>query len=247
MATSSSAMIDGGTKKLITFNARGMKPDVDLEVLGTHMYVHSAILKLHSTFFFKFLDSPDKLLPVSVSASGIIYEWVTSVDADGSWALVDHCSQKKASVGNREYNGEKSTQINAFNKLLCAIYGERFEFQSIQELVLVAHLADYYCSLAVLSKAVDGALLRSSLNFKESALVGIQGSLVKYYKEVFRILSSPSGLVGATASGDQPLMANNLKLERGDVKSGEGDYQDYFLCAVVTDEDLPWDVSQLDW
>jgi hypothetical protein len=44
----------------IVFNARRLAPDVRLRVVETEIYVHSTILKLHSAFFFKFLDSPDK-------------------------------------------------------------------------------------------------------------------------------------------------------------------------------------------
>tara|TARA_R110002060_G_scaffold4952_11_gene7695 strand:- start:593 stop:877 length:285 start_codon:yes stop_codon:yes gene_type:complete len=38
----------------------GLKPDVRFDVLGKDYHVHSALLKLHSAFFAKFLDSADK-------------------------------------------------------------------------------------------------------------------------------------------------------------------------------------------
>lgn len=39
------------------------KPDVRIIALGWEYHVHSVMLKLHSDFFFKFLDSADKPLP----------------------------------------------------------------------------------------------------------------------------------------------------------------------------------------
>ena len=341
MANFTSATTCPGLTKTITFNARGMERDVDLEVLGTHMYVHSAMLKLHSVFFYKFLDSADKALAPLTPPNGFRYTWVTSVDIDGTWALVDHCSQKvglenieiftglsslkqKSSVGQHEYKGDKNTQINAFHNLLCAIYGERFEFQSIEDLVLVTNLADYYCALPVVSKTIDGALLRRPISFKNDALVGLQVSYKLRHAEILREcvcflagnldldldMSSVDSILRSVVdkarqgvyeklarahievmrlvfndtsfkkefnivhnSGiskrefnlpryyaklfeevkfyHQPamwsLMDNNLMLERGNVTPGEGVFGDKFLCAVVSDDDLPWDVSQLDW
>jgi hypothetical protein len=47
-------------------------------------------LKLHSEFFFKFLDSADKKDLAVSNGEGIKYEWVPKVDEDGlGWALVD--------------------------------------------------------------------------------------------------------------------------------------------------------------
>lgn len=81
--------------KPTVFFARGYEPDVRLHVLDRAVYhVYSVILKLHSNFFFKFLD--EKQAAVATSASGTIgsgngqfkYEWVTQVDKDRTWSLV---------------------------------------------------------------------------------------------------------------------------------------------------------------
>jgi hypothetical protein len=74
----------------IIFKARGLNVDVRLRAFETEFQVHSVILKIHSAFFFKFLDSADKTttLANATPVGGFKYEWVTKVDEDGSWALV---------------------------------------------------------------------------------------------------------------------------------------------------------------
>jgi hypothetical protein len=72
----------------IVFQARGLQPDLQLWVFETTFHVHSIFLKMHSEFFFKFLDSSDKKDPAPSNAEGFKYEWVTKVDEAG-WALVD--------------------------------------------------------------------------------------------------------------------------------------------------------------
>ena len=80
------------------FFARGRAPDVRLHVLDRAVFhVHSVILKLHSNFFFKFLDSPDKAAAVPVQG-GLGYEWVTKVDEDGSRSLVAAMDRKVSSI-----------------------------------------------------------------------------------------------------------------------------------------------------
>lgn len=60
-------------------------------------HVHSVILKLHSNFFFKFLDSPDNSAAVPVQG-GLRYEWVAKGDEDGSRSLVAAMDGKVSSI-----------------------------------------------------------------------------------------------------------------------------------------------------
>jgi hypothetical protein len=70
----------------IVFKARGMKPDVCLQVFDTNFHVHSVVLKLHSHFFYTFFDSADKS---GTRGGAFKYEWVTKVVDDGKdWQLV---------------------------------------------------------------------------------------------------------------------------------------------------------------
>jgi hypothetical protein len=83
----------------IIFKARGLNADVRLRAFDTEFRVHSVILKIHSAFFFKFLDSADKTaaLADSTPVGGFKYEWVTNIDEDGSWSLVAKGNQDKVS------------------------------------------------------------------------------------------------------------------------------------------------------
>lgn len=72
----------------VVFKARGLTPDVCLEVFDNRFHVHPTILKLYSHFFFTFFDSADKSGGSSESG-GFKYEWVTKVVDDGNdWQLV---------------------------------------------------------------------------------------------------------------------------------------------------------------
>jgi hypothetical protein len=74
----------------IIFKARSLNADVRLRAFDTEFHVHSVILKIHSAFFFKFLDSPEKTSTLAdpTPAGRFKYEWVTKADEDGTWALV---------------------------------------------------------------------------------------------------------------------------------------------------------------
>ena len=89
--------------------------DTKLEVLGQVFVVHSILLKLHSKFFLRFLDSPEKdgrpagtewnlmhLVPVLTLIAGggaFKYEWVSQIDDDGNgWSLVSSTSPMVSSV-----------------------------------------------------------------------------------------------------------------------------------------------------
>jgi len=86
------------------FSSPGQAPDVRLNALGINeFHVHSFLLKHHSAFFRKFLDSPDKqqgdnprnaeeLTAVKMRVGKVTkfrYEWVTQFDEVGrGWHLV---------------------------------------------------------------------------------------------------------------------------------------------------------------
>lgn len=72
----------------IIFTSQG-PPDVRLNVLSQEYHVHSVVLKLHSAYFWKFLDSPDKT-DDPPTGTAFKYEWVTKVDEEdkSGWQLV---------------------------------------------------------------------------------------------------------------------------------------------------------------
>jgi len=101
-------------KSPIIFQSPGLKPEVSLKIFNVEFHVHSVLLKLHSAFFRKFLDSPDKIVPPADSTihsgngsasttppeasalrpslifSNFKYTWVTKADDDDfhKWHLV---------------------------------------------------------------------------------------------------------------------------------------------------------------
>lgn len=78
--------------KLKVFSIPGHTPDTRFMLFNeTEIHVHSVILKLHSAFFRKFLDSPDKK-PAEASAK-FRYEWVSEIEEDGDWHMIDKCHE----------------------------------------------------------------------------------------------------------------------------------------------------------
>ncbi len=68
----------------IVFRFPGLIADARLVVFEQEFHVHSIVLKFHSAFFRKFLDSAEKNVNLSTPFK---YEYTTVVDDDGVWAL----------------------------------------------------------------------------------------------------------------------------------------------------------------
>ncbi|TVY47964.1 hypothetical protein LOCC1_G002625, partial [Lachnellula occidentalis] len=136
-------------------------PNTRLRVFGQDFHVHSSYLKLHSAFFRKFLDSPEK--EIDTTSSGFRYEWVTKEDKDGTWSLVWAGSAEKSGTVSDigKFTGDQNAQISAFTIVIQAIYNWRFIIQSPAQLCLATELADYYCTLPSLSKSLYVAFGRS--------------------------------------------------------------------------------------
>lgn len=61
-------------------------PDTRLKVFKKEFHCHSNILKEHSEYFARFMDSVDKK-GQQKGTREFRYEYVTKVDSDGTWAL----------------------------------------------------------------------------------------------------------------------------------------------------------------
>jgi hypothetical protein len=70
----------------IIFTTPGTKPDACLYVFSKEFHVSSASLKLNSTYFRKWLEPSEGIIPTSIR-SGFASEWFTQVNGDGTWAL----------------------------------------------------------------------------------------------------------------------------------------------------------------
>jgi hypothetical protein len=72
----------------IIFSSPDLKPDVRLKVFNQEFHVHSVILRLHSAYFRRFLDSPEKP-DKALTVGGIFkYDYISIIDEDGGdWGL----------------------------------------------------------------------------------------------------------------------------------------------------------------
>ncbi|KAF7903040.1 hypothetical protein EAF00_002942 [Botryotinia globosa] len=111
---------------------------------------------MHSAFFRKFMDSPDKI-PAKAGAA-FAYEWVDEVDDDGSGWHVVADSNKKSSTQISEGILEPETEV--FLSMLNCIYRIPFEINSMQ-LIELSTLADYYRCLPAASNKLYACLYMS--------------------------------------------------------------------------------------
>ncbi len=75
-------------KKPINF-CTNVEADTLLRVFDQDFHAHSAILKMHSTLFRTFFDSPDKVAKGSSTKDKFKYEWVTNIEPlEREWTLV---------------------------------------------------------------------------------------------------------------------------------------------------------------
>lgn len=71
----------------LKYHVHKQAPNMRISLFGRQeLHVHSDMLKQHSEFFRKFLDSPDKI-PYPID-SDWQYDWVSEIEEDGSWHLV---------------------------------------------------------------------------------------------------------------------------------------------------------------
>jgi hypothetical protein len=155
------------SKSPMVFQTPDLKPDVSLRVFDFEFHVHSVLLKLHSAFFRKFLDSPDKTAlqspgnletppaVVNFYTDKFKYDWVTEVDGYTTWHLVVRKDQ--APLDLFSFKGDRSFEIGIFEKMLCAIYHRPYKIDKGAELTSLTSLADYYCALPIVSRTLDSA------------------------------------------------------------------------------------------
>ncbi|PQE22580.1 hypothetical protein CJF31_00001490 [Rutstroemia sp. NJR-2017a BVV2] len=143
----------------VVFQLATHPPDVKLKIFDDlEFHAHSTILKKQSAFFRAFMDSPDKRLPLTGEWK---YEWVSVVDDDGTWSLVDIRHAPKDN--NNPLEGDKSLQQTAFKKFIGVFYQQPWRIANTEELDLVIEMADYYCALPVVSGAFSAAFHRSKM------------------------------------------------------------------------------------
>ncbi|KAF7859485.1 uncharacterized protein EAF02_010933 [Botrytis sinoallii] len=144
------ALSDGGSApqmQIKKYVVLGQLPDTRFRLFEKiEIHAHSPLLKMHSAFFRKFMDSPDKV--PSRAGAAFVYEWVDEVDDDGSGWHVVADSNKKSSNKLSEGISEPATEV--FVSMLNCIYRIPFEIDS-EQLIELTKLADYYRFLPAVS------------------------------------------------------------------------------------------------
>ncbi|CAG8979882.1 hypothetical protein HYALB_00002656 [Hymenoscyphus albidus] len=147
----------------VVFRTPGETVDTLLSVLGQDYHVYSSILKRHSNFFRKFLDSPDK--SGKPASAQFRYHYVTVIDKDDAKAWFLESSEMGTPATADQIAGltDMDQQSDAFSDLLKAMYHRPFKVQNFSHLLVITAIADIYCALPILSAALSGALLGSRM------------------------------------------------------------------------------------
>ncbi|KAH6723081.1 hypothetical protein BKA61DRAFT_5312 [Leptodontidium sp. MPI-SDFR-AT-0119] len=166
----------------IVFISPGSEPDVRFRVFDDEYHLHSTVLKYHSRFFRQFLDSPDK--PAGPASKSFCYEYVSFFDKDGSdWSLQP--ASKALQRLDAPAGFDFVTESKAFGKYLCALYTRPYVIDHPQELIVMMRMADYYCTLPILSATLF------VLNSEQELFSDFVGSLIfaardLHHAELFR-------------------------------------------------------------
>ncbi|TGO24739.1 hypothetical protein BPAE_0096g00450 [Botrytis paeoniae] len=153
---------DGPASPIVhTFHLTGHEVDVKLSIFDElQLYVHSVVLKLHSAFFRRFLDSSNKN-GNGENTGSFKYEWATVYNDDGSWSLFDARNIKHDNPSSnlipRQIKRTKKLHETAFINFIGTFYGRLWVIKNNEALQLVTELADYYCTLPAVSKSMHGA------------------------------------------------------------------------------------------
>ncbi|KAH8801159.1 hypothetical protein F5882DRAFT_435512 [Hyaloscypha sp. PMI_1271] len=146
------------TSPPIIFTTPGTKPDVCLYFFSKEFHVSSASLKLNSTYFRKWIEPSEGILPTSIR-SGFASEWFTQVNGDGTWALTSDA--KFRDMDTSSFHGNTTRLESAFQNLLCAIFNRPYCILDATELNIMTQMADYYCALPILSNSLSATFFNS--------------------------------------------------------------------------------------
>ncbi|QSZ36367.1 hypothetical protein DSL72_006243 [Monilinia vaccinii-corymbosi] len=159
---------------LVVYTLSNHDADVKLKIFDElEFHVHSTVLKTHSAFFRRFLDSPDKVSK-NQNLGKFKYVWVSVIDEDGSWSLIDVRNQPNetndAEVKPKKLKGSKKRHEKVFSQFIGVFYGKVWTIKDDANLEAITELADYYCALPMLSKSLPGAL-STSIQYAGSLLL----------------------------------------------------------------------------
>jgi hypothetical protein len=79
-------------------------------------------------------------------------------------------------------SGDLNGEIEGFNRLLCCIYNQPFDFGDVDHLKTLATLAEFYGAGPTVSVSLDGAVARSLENLKD-----LQDEALSYLEVAYRL------------------------------------------------------------
>ncbi|KAL3425286.1 hypothetical protein PVAG01_02077 [Phlyctema vagabunda] len=214
--------------ELIQFAWPGLRiPDTRFKLFGNYaeFHVHSAILKMHSAFFRKFLDSPDKKCPAP--SAPFRYEWISKYEGNGKWCLVSVGSDLS---NNKPISERRATEYTRdLKSLLSAFYQREYGLASFKDFERLVELADYYCALPTLSYSLTNALARRPVfvrfwamhNCARSLELAVQLRNPTIFKEVMILAMNPwdNPRYANPAYGGKPLGQYDSKIQLAIMKA----------------------------
>ncbi|KAH9215144.1 hypothetical protein DL95DRAFT_364805 [Leptodontidium sp. 2 PMI_412] len=257
----------------VVFTARGLEIDTRLRVFDTVFHVHSTILRLHSQYFYKFLDSADKA--AGMSNEGFKYDWVTKiVDGGKDWQLAGDLNLPEWKTCPHVNSGQRM-QTNAFHNVLRAMYALPYILNHGHSIIIMTELARFYMCLPIISRTLDGAISRSPRYFgiqvrnSRSHVIfekGMAAEAVATRESENSTSFTPRLLKSMCEEAEKQyddddsedlyrrlkwLLRNDLSMDLGSLRvagSEDSGYPDHFLLSTISDDDdYPWDVTQSDW
>ncbi|PMD38338.1 hypothetical protein L207DRAFT_531242 [Hyaloscypha variabilis F] len=209
------------------------------------------VAKLYSAFFRKFLGSPDKVH--ATSSKNFKYYWVTEVESDGDWHLIALRANEI-----RDHHAEilqiaaKLRHAVLFRECIVWLVSDWINAERyigrIKDRKLQKIAQNAFNTIAVKVSRAQHAMMaeiRQSPEGGSQAMQCLKDVKDKVHDERFNvwIVSLPGVLNCVKTEGFLPPTFRDLL----DCTPGTDTLSNRFLCAVVDDEDLPWDITEEDW
>ena len=150
----------------------------------------------------------------------------------------------------------KLRNIALYNDCMIFLLGpwRRPRFALLEDKELKKLVANAYAKLALQVSRVDAEVSLYFCRFgeqrefrdrAETSAIRSERFVSKpsYYHNLYNYTSFHRNLYDAIA----PILKNNLMLVRRGSSTGHNLYDDFFLCAAIEAEDLPWDIREFDW
>ncbi|KAF7958336.1 hypothetical protein EAE96_001887 [Botrytis aclada] len=161
--------------ELKVFSLPDQTPDTRFVLFGkTEIHVHSQVLKLYTSFFRTFLDSPDK--KSAEPSAEFRYEWISEIEGDGEWHMVEKFHKPNYNVLSEDTFWDMEVQV--FIEMLNALYRIPYKIW-MAHLFIVTKMADYYGCLPAVSHNLFACFDQSNNEYVAQNAVSLLGVAYK--------------------------------------------------------------------